>query len=53
MVGHWETHETLTTDGDGYVSFSGFKGGYTVQAEAGSAGFTLEKDLDDRLTLKA
>lgn len=51
--GDWETHETLTTDGDGYVSFSGFKGGYTVQAEAGSTGFTLEKDLDDQLTLKA
>ena len=51
--GDWETHETLTADGDGYVSFSGFKGGYTVQAESGSAGFTLEKDLDDRLTLKA
>ncbi len=51
--GNWETHETLTTDGDGYVSFSGFKGGYTVQAEAGSTGFTLEKDLDDQLTLKA
>ena len=51
--GGWETHETLTADGDGYVSFSGFKGGYTVQAESGSAGFTLEKDLDDRLTLKA
>ena len=51
--GDWETHETLTTDGDGYVSFSGFKGGYTVQAETGSTGFTLEKDLDDQLTLKA
>ena len=51
--GDWETHETLTTDGDGYVSFSGFKGGYTVQAEAGSTDFTLEKDLDDQLTLKA
>ena len=51
--GDWETHETLTTDRDGYVSFSGFKGGYTVQAEAGSTGFTLEKDLDDQLTLKA
>ena len=51
--GDWETHETLTTDRDGYVSFSGFKGGYSVQAEAGSTGFTLEKDLDDQLTLKA
>ena len=51
--GDWETHETLTTDRDGYVSFSGFKGGYSVQAKAGSTGFTLEKDLDDQLTLKA
>ena len=49
--GDWETHETLTADSSGYVSFTGFKGGYTVRTDAGSAGFTLEKDLHQQLTL--
>ena len=49
--GDWETHETLMTDGDGYLSFSGFKGGYTVKTDAGSALFTLGKDLNEQLTL--
>ena len=47
----WETHETLTADGNGCVSFTGFKGGYTLRTDAGSASFTLEKDLQQQLTL--
>lgn len=50
--GDWETHETLTTDAQGCLSFIGFKGGYTVRTDAGSAGFTLEDDLQEKLVLK-
>ena len=49
--GDWETHETLITDAEGCLSFTGFKGGYTVRADAGSAGFTLDKDLQKELIL--
>ncbi len=49
--GDWETHETLTADADGWVSFTGFKGNYTIQTDAGSTAFTLEKDLHQHLTL--
>ena len=28
--GRWETHDVLTADAAGYISFTGFKGGYTV-----------------------
>ena len=49
--GAWETHESLVTDENGFLSFSGFKGDYTVQADAGSAAFTLSADTETRLTL--
>ncbi len=49
--GDWETHETLAADADGWVSFTGFKGNYTIQTDAGSTAFTLEKDLHQHLTL--
>ncbi len=39
--GTWETHEALRTDADGFLSFKGFKGGYTLRSEAGSADFSL------------
>ena len=51
--GDWETHEVLTADAEGFVSFTGFKGGYTVQSDAGCAGFTLKDDLNEKLILKA
>ena len=47
----WETHETLMTDAEGILSFSGFKGNYVLQAGVGSASFTLEGDTDARLRL--
>ena len=47
----WETHETLVTDADGCLSFSGFKGGYTVRTDTGSVSFTLDKDLRQQLIL--
>ncbi len=49
--GDWETHETLTADEQGYVSFTGFRGNYTLQTGAGSAAFCLSEDLDTCLRL--
>ena len=42
--GAWETHETLETDGDGWIQFSGFKGQYTLKTDAGCAAFDLHAD---------
>ena len=51
--GDWETHETLVTDAEGCLSFTGFRGGYTLQTDAGNAGFTLDSDLDTQLIPEA
>ena len=50
--GDWETHETPVTDAEGFLSFTGFKGGYTVRAGGESASFTLDKDMRGQLILK-
>ena len=47
----WETHESLRTDENGFISFTGFKGGYTLRSDAGSASFTLENDMDEQVRL--
>ena len=47
----WETHEDLTADGDGFVTFTGFKGSYTLQTEAGSAEIRLDGDLETQIRL--
>ena len=49
--GAWETHESLVTDENGCVSFTGFKGGYTLTTDRGSAFFTLDKELATDVTL--
>ncbi|MBR2853916.1 MAG: endo-1,4-beta-xylanase, partial [Clostridia bacterium] len=49
--GDWETHETLTTDDEGFLSFTGFKGDYTLCSAAGSVTFSLNDSLDDRIRL--
>ncbi len=49
--GDWETHATLTTDAEGFLSFTGFKGGYTVSTDTGSTGFALDGDLRKQLVL--
>ena len=49
--GNWETHEILTTDEDGFVSFSGFKGKYSIHAEHGSAEFSLNEELNGQVRL--
>ena len=50
--GEWETHETLTTDGEGNVAFTGFKGGYILKTENGEAEFTLNHDSNDTAKLE-
>ena len=49
--GDWETHETLTTDEKGFLSFTGFKGNYVVQSGAGSAAFGLNGEVNETLHL--
>ena len=49
--GEWETHETLVTDAEGFLSFSGFRGDYVIQSADGSAGFTLDRNLRRQLVL--
>ena len=49
--GEWETRETLRADGDGCVSFAGFKGNYVLETGSGSAALSLESDLDGTVRL--
>jgi len=49
--GDWETHETLTSDGEGFLSFTGFRGSYEAKSDRGSAAFTLDQDLEQALRL--
>ena len=49
--GDWETHETLLTDDEGYLTFTGFKGDYSLQSDTHSAGFTLTGSLDGQIYL--
>ena len=49
--GDWETHEQLTTDGEGFVSFSGFKGGYALSLDGKKAAFDLNSPVDTALIL--
>ncbi len=42
--GAWETHEDLVTDADGFVTLTGFKGGYTIRSGGLSAALTLDQD---------
>ena len=50
--GEWETHEELCTDAGGFVSFTGFKGGYTLSTEAGGLSLELTAPLDAQLCLQ-
>lgn len=49
--GAWETHETLKTDAEGYLTFTGFKGGYAVEANGRKAAFDLHGPVCMDLTL--
>ena len=49
--GRWETHDVLTADAAGYISFTGFKGGYTVTDGQAAASFVLDGPADGTVTL--
>ncbi len=49
--GEWETHLDLTTDGEGYVSFTGFRGGYHLLAGDKAAVIDLNEDLNGEVQL--
>ena len=49
--GAWETHEQLATDSDGYITFEGFKGGYTLAVDGKETAVTLSQDLQDTISL--
>ncbi len=51
--GDWETHANLSTDSEGFLSFSGFKGSYTLTADTGTASLSLDENQTGRITLKA
>ena len=51
--GAWETHAELVTDDEGYVTFTGFKGGYTLTADGLTARLDLTEDTDATITLSA
>ena len=51
--GDWETHANLSTDSEGFLSFSGFKGSYTLTADTGTAFLSLDENQTGRITLKA
>ena len=48
----WETHETLVTDGEGFLTLTGFRGGYTLRTAAGEAELALEGDTEGQIVLK-
>lgn len=50
--GEWETREHLVTDADGRLTFTGFKGGYAVEAAGRRASLTLEEDAETTLVLE-
>ena len=50
--GEWETHETLTTDEDGTLTLTGFRGGYELKTAAGCAEWTLDGDGEGQISLK-
>ena len=50
--GDWETHTEGRTDENGFLSFSGFKGTYTLQTPAGQANISLAQDLSGEAKLE-
>ena len=51
--GAWETHETQVTDDEGWLTVKGFRGGYTLRTQGGSAALTLPEDGVRSLRLEA
>ena len=49
--GEWETHEQLVTDSDGCVTFTGFKGNYTLKSDGREFSMELTEDVRKTLTI--
>lgn len=49
--GAWETRGTLVTDAEGRCAFTGFKGGYALEADGRAASFDLSADGEITVTL--
>ena len=49
--GEWETHEQLVTDSDGCVTFTGFKGNYTLKSDGRELSMELTEDVRKTLTI--
>ena len=49
--GEWETHEQLVTDSEGYVTFTGFKGEYTLKTDGREVSFSLTQDIEKTMTV--
>lgn len=49
--GEWETRETGTTDADGCLTFTGFRGDYELQTDRGSTKLALDRDTEGRISL--
>lgn len=49
--GEWETHEQLVTDSDGCVTFTGFKGNYTLKSDGRKISTELTEDIRKTLTI--
>ena len=49
--GEWETHNVLITDENGYITFTGYKGNYSVSDGDASACFTLDAPVSMKLSL--
>jgi len=39
------------TDAEGWITFTGFRGNYTLQTDKGSGSITLDRDLESRIDL--
>lgn len=48
----WHTELVLTTDENGYVTFRGFYGEYTAQADGAVASFEMHKFADNCITIE-
>ena len=49
--GEWETREQLVTDSDGCVTFTGFKGNYTLESDGREISMELTEDVRKTLTI--
>ena len=47
----WETHEQLVTDEGGYVTFTGFKGGYNLTTDGRTASMELMEDIQKTIMI--